>query len=84
MVGMYNFDELDFIIRKYQVIQHSKEMIEYKIVTDDPITEAQREALIAIARKALGDAFTYTVTRYEKEWPLPPNGKFEEFVCKVA
>jgi len=84
MVGMYNFDELDFIIRKYQVIQHSREMIEYKIVTDDPITETQREALIAIARKALGDAFTYTVTRYEKEWPLPPNGKFEEFVCKVS
>lgn len=84
MVGMYDFDELDFIIRKYQVIQHSREMIEYKIVTDDPITEAQREALIAIARKALGDAFTYTVTRYEKEWPLPPNGKFEEFVCKAS
>jgi phenylacetate-CoA ligase len=84
MVGMYNFDELDFIIRKYQVIQHSREMIEYKIVTDDPITETQREALIAIARKALGDAFTYTVTRYEKEWPLPPNGKFEEFVCKAS
>lgn len=84
MVGMYNFDELDFIIRKYQVIQHSREMIEYKIVTDDPITEAQRESLIAIARKALGDAFTYTVTRYEKDWPLPPNGKFEEFVCKAS
>ena len=84
MVGMYNFDELDFIIRKYQVIQHSREMIEYKIVTDNPITEEQKEALIAIARKALGDAFTYTVTCYEKEWALPPNGKFEEFVCKTV
>jgi phenylacetate-CoA ligase len=83
MVGMYQFDELDFIIRKYQVIQHDRENIEYKIVTDEPITLKQSVDLINIAKKALGDHFTYKVTRYDKEWPLPPNGKFEEFVCKV-
>jgi phenylacetate-CoA ligase len=83
MVGMYQFDGLDFVIRKYQVIQHDRENIEYKIVTDEPITLKQSVDLVNIAKKALGDHFTYKVTRYDKEWPLPPNGKFEEFVCKV-
>jgi phenylacetate-CoA ligase len=83
MIGMYAFDQLDFKIRKYQVIQHDLENIEYKIVTDGPITLKQGVDLVNIAKRELGDHFTYKITRYDKEWLLPPNGKFEEFVCKV-
>ena len=83
MVGVYDFDKLDFSIRKYQVIQHSLTDIEYKIVTDNPLTADQEQALIDIARKLLGDDFNYRITRYDQPWPLKANGKFEEFVCLI-
>lgn len=84
MVGMYQFDDLDFIIRRYQVIQHDRVDVEYKIVTDDPITAEQEAALIAIAQNALGDEFKIRVTRQAEDFPVAPNGKFEEFVCKAT
>ena len=83
MVGVYDFDKLDFSIRKYQVIQHSLTDIEYKIVTDNPLTADQEQALIGIARKLLGVDFNYRITRYDQPWPLKANGKFEEFVCLI-
>jgi phenylacetate-CoA ligase len=84
MVGMYQFDELDFIIRRYQVIQHDRTDMEYRIVTDNPITPEQEAALIAIAQKALGPEFKIRVTRQAEDFPVNPNGKFEEFVCRAA
>jgi phenylacetate-CoA ligase len=84
MIGMYAFDTLDFIIRKYQVIQHTVTDIEYKIVTDEAINSDQETALILIAQAALGPEYNIRITRYAQDWPLPPNGKFEEFVSKVS
>jgi len=82
-VGMYRFDNLDFIIRRYQVVQHSLTDIEYRIVVDEPITQAQESALIALAQAAMGDNFTYRVSQQPQDFAVNPNGKFEEFVCKI-
>jgi len=84
MVGMYQFDELDFIIRRYQVIQHDRTDIEYKIVTDEPITAEQEAALIDIGKKSLGTEFNIRVSRQADDFPVNPNGKFEEFVCRAT
>ena len=81
-VGMYQFDQLDFQIRRYQVIQHDRENIEYKIQTDAELTAEQRVKFLEVVQTALGSEFTITITRVDS-FPYAPNGKFEEFICKV-
>jgi phenylacetate-CoA ligase len=83
MVGVYNFDELSFKIRRYQVIQTDRKTIEYKIVTDEPLTADQEAEMTALGKKALGEEFDIVITRFDKPWPLAPNGKHEEFICLV-
>jgi len=82
-LGMYQFDKLDFIVRRYQVIQHTISDIEYKIVTDQPLSYAQTASLAAIAQAALGSEYMITITRQAQDFATNPNGKFEEFVCKI-
>lgn len=84
MVGMYEFDTLDFIIRRYQVIQHDRELVEYKIVTDLPLTADQESALRDIAQRALGPEFVIKISRQAEDFQQKPNGKFEEFVCHAV
>lgn len=81
MVGMYNFDELSFKIRRYQVIQQDRKTIEYKLVTDAPLTPEQEAEMKALGNKALGDEFDIVISRFDKPWSLAPNGKHEEFIC---
>ena len=83
MVGMYNFDELSFEIRRYQVIQLDRKTIEYKLVTDEPLTAEQEAEMKALGNKALGDEFDIVISRFDKPWPLAPNGKHEEFICRA-
>ena len=80
LVGMYQFDDLDFKIRRYQVIQLDRKIIEYKIVTDAPLSAEQEEALLAVAQSALGAEFTIKINRIDA-FPYAKNGKFEEFIC---
>ena len=83
MVGMYDFDSLSFKIRRYQVIQLDSKTMEYRLVTDEPLTAEQEAEMTALAKKALGDEFDIIVTRFDKPWPLAPNGKHEEFICRA-
>jgi len=83
MVGMYDFDKLDFLVRRYQVVQHSLTDIEYRIVVDEPVSESQQQDLINLAAAAMGSEFTYQVTQQTSDFAVNPNGKFEEFVCKI-
>jgi phenylacetate-CoA ligase len=83
MVGMYDFDKLDFLVRRYQVVQHSLTDIEYRIVVDEPVSESQQQDLINLAAAAMGSEFTYRVTQQTSDFAVNPNGKFEEFVCKI-
>jgi phenylacetate-CoA ligase len=83
-VGMYEFDQLSFKIRRYQIIQHTVTDIEYRVQVDELLTDSQKDELIAIAQAAMGTEFTITVNDQTESWPQAPNGKHEEFICKVV
>ena len=80
-VGMYEFDQLSFKIRRYQIIQHTLTDIEYKVQVDTLLTDAQKQELVKIAQAAMGTEFTITVNDQTTPWPQAPNGKHEEFIC---
>lgn len=82
-VGMYEFDQLSFKIRRYQIIQHTVTDIEYKVQVDELLTDEQKQELITIAQAAMGTEFNITVADQTTLWPQAPNGKHEEFICRA-
>jgi hypothetical protein len=69
-------------MKQWQMIQHSLTDIEYRMVTDQPLTEEQHSKLTEIVNNNLGFANEVRVVRYENSLPLF-NGKYEESVCLV-
>ena len=82
-VGMYEFDQLSFKIRRYQIIQHTVTDIEYKVQVDELLTAEQKQELVTIAQAAMGTEFNITVADQTTPWPQAPNGKHEEFICRA-
>ncbi len=82
LVGFHRYDEAA-PVRQYQFVQHTTRDIEFKVVTDAPLTEAQRAKLIEIATGALGGGLVIHVTESRARLPQAANGKFEEFVSLV-
>ena len=68
-------------INQWQIIQHSLDDIEYKIVTDLPLTEDQRDQLLEIFRQTLGFDCV-RITEYRTQ--LPTDGKYEESICLIS
>jgi phenylacetate-CoA ligase len=83
LVGFHEFDKVA-LIRQYQVIQHSFDDIELRFVTDEALDGTQQRQLTAIVEAALGEGYRYTLTQTRTRLQPGPNGKFEEFVCRVA
>jgi phenylacetate-CoA ligase len=69
-------------MRQWQMIQHSLTDIEYRLVTDDPLTEEQLSSLTKIVNNNLGFTDEVRVVRYANSLPSF-NGKYEESVCLV-
>lgn len=67
-------------INQWQIIQHSLEDIEYKLVTDLPLTLEQHSRLLEIFRKTL-DFECVRITEYREQ--LPTMGKYEESICLI-
>ena len=67
-------------INQWQIIQHSLGDIEYKLVTDLPLTEEQHSQLLAIFKKTLGFDCV-RITEYREQ--LPTMGKYEESICLI-
>lgn len=67
-------------INQWQIIQHSLDDIEYKLVTDEPISEEHRIKLLEIFRKTLGFE-NIRITEYRTQ--LPIDGKYEESICLI-
>jgi len=82
LVGFHRFGEVA-PVQQYQVVQHSLEEIELKVVTAEPLSEAATAALGAIVRKALDFPGRVRVEQSRTRLPLTRSGKFEEFVCHV-
>jgi hypothetical protein len=84
MVGMYDFDSLSFKIRRYQVIQTDAATMEYHVLVDANLTSLQRQELRDLANKALGSEYDIVIKDHLTAWPLAPNGKHEEFICRAV
>ena len=71
-------------VAQYQLIQHSREEIEVRLVAERPVTEAEEAQLADTIRGALGHDFALRFAYFEGEIPRGPGGKFEEFVCRAS
>jgi hypothetical protein len=70
-------------VRQWQIVQHTYDDVEFKIVTDEPITEEQETQLKEIFSKAINEFAPVRITRYADSIPPNRGGKFEESVCLV-
>ena len=71
-----------FKIRQFQMVQHSINEIEYRMVTDEPLTPEQEAEAIASIEGVFELPNTVRIVRYENEIPLI-NGKYEESICLI-
>jgi phenylacetate-CoA ligase len=69
-------------VRQIQLIQHSLEEIEVKLVVAEPMIADQEERLRANLAESFGHPFRFRFT-YSEEIPTGPGGKFEDFVSKL-
>ena len=67
-------------VNQWQIIQHSLDDIEYKLVTDHPLTEEQHSQLLEIFKRKLGFDCV-RITEYRTQ--LPTDGKYEETICLI-
>ena len=83
VVGFHDFDAVA-PIRRYQMIQESLQRITVRFVTDEPLTEAHKAAFTKIIQGALGYEFELDIIDQREDLPRPANGKFEEFISRLA
>lgn len=83
LVGFTRFRDIA-PIRQYQFIQHDRELIEVRLVSEQPVSSEQEAALRAVIQRALGHPFTLKFAYCADQIPRAPGGKFEEFVCNVV
>jgi phenylacetate-CoA ligase len=83
LVGYSHFREIAPVIQ-YQFIQDGRETVEVRLVTERPLTTEEERALEAHVQKTLGFAFAVRFTYFQERLPAAANGKFEEFICRIA
>lgn len=67
-------------VKRYQVAQVSKTVLEFRLTIDSPLTDAQQEALANIIQRSIGYPFEIRFIHLESF----PNKKYEEFVNEIA
>ncbi len=82
LVGGLNFRDVA-PVSQYQVIQHSFEGVELRLVCERPLTAGEEADLIAMMLAALGHDFAIDLSYFEDRLPRGANGKFEEFICRI-
>lgn len=80
MVGFYEYREVA-PVRQYQAVQYGPTDIELRLVTDRPLTAAEESQLRAIVQRWLQYPFGVRFAYFEGRIPVPPSGKFEDFIC---
>jgi phenylacetate-CoA ligase len=82
LVGLHRYRELGIL--QYQLVQHSVERIEVRLVVSGGAMGAPGEArLTEIVHGALGHPFFLEFRYFEREIPRSPSGKYEEFICLI-
>ena len=80
--GMYDLPGI-LPIKQWQIIQHSIDHVEYKLVTDEILTQEHIDAITTVAHSKLGFTPRITVTTFKDRLPVSKNGKFEESICLI-
>jgi phenylacetate-CoA ligase len=83
LVGFSHFRAIAPVMQ-YQFIQHGRHSIEFRLVTQRPLSTGEETALAACVQKSLGFSFAVQFTYFEERIPSGANGKFEEFICRIA
>ncbi|SIR05920.1 phenylacetate-CoA ligase [Aquipseudomonas alcaligenes] len=68
-------------VQQYQVVQHSLEEIEVRLVVERALTDAEQSAISQIILESLAHPFCLSFRYFADSLPRGPGGKFEEFVC---
>jgi phenylacetate-CoA ligase len=83
LVGFCYFREIAPVMQ-YQFIQDGRDTIELRLVTERPLNAHEEAGLTARVQKNLGFDFAVRFTYFPDRLPAGANGKFEEFVCRLA
>jgi phenylacetate-CoA ligase len=70
-------------VNQYQLIQHARDRIELRLVTERPLTPQEEDALRLHVISVVGFAAAIDFTYFPNRLPMGGNGKFEEFVNRV-
>lgn len=70
-------------VRQWQMVQHSLDLMEIRVVTDEPLTDLQIRAMEDLMREQTKMDCEVRVTQYREPLPLSKSGKFEESVCLI-
>ncbi len=70
-------------IRQFQIVQHSLDDVEIKLVAERPLTPEEEQRVCGWFHQRSGHAFPVRIT-YHEEIPRGPSGKFEDFRSEVA
>lgn len=71
-------------ILQYQIVQHSLERLEMRLVTQRPLTKAEEAALNVHLSTIFTFQFAIDFTYHQGRLATGANGKFEEFVSKIG
>ena len=82
LVGFHRFREIA-PVSQYQMIQRTREEIEVRLVTERPLTPDEEQGLTHRIQTSLGYPFRLDFVYFPDRLPVPPSGKFEEFMSLV-
>lgn len=70
-------------LRQFQIVQHSLQEIEMRVVLDTALTADQETQIGDVLRESLGHPFAVKLS-YHAELPRSASGKFEDFVSMLS
>jgi phenylacetate-CoA ligase len=70
-------------ILQFQLIQHSLEDVEVRLVTRTKLSPEDEQNLTTNLHKALGYTFNLNFVYFKEQIPRAKSGKFEDFICKI-
>ena len=82
---LFGFDQFLEIapIVQYQLLQHSADLIEVRLVCAETLSATQQQDLANLICTSLGHPFRIQFTLFAERIPAPASGKFEEFICLI-
>lgn len=82
-IGIVNYtDAAGVTIRQAQVVQHTLEQVELRLVTASPLSKTQESAVVEVLREALGYPFEVKVS-YPEVISRSSSGKYEDFLSML-